>query len=65
MQHTVHTVILTIVKTTDNGKDLINKVDSCYYSAWDKLIIIGSVAFAVVGILVPFIIQCYGKFHLD
>ncbi|HQB08814.1 MAG TPA: hypothetical protein PLW37_03020 [bacterium] len=41
--------------------DLIAKVDSFYNSAWNKLIIVGSVAFAIVGVIVPFVIQWYQK----
>ena len=39
--------------------ELINKVDSYYNNCWDKLVIIGSVSFAVVGLIIPFVIQWY------
>lgn len=45
----------------DYGINLINKVDQFYNSAWEKLVIIGTVSFAVIGILVPFVIQWYQK----
>jgi hypothetical protein len=61
MKDSIQTVIKTIEKTSDNGIELINKVDSFYNSAWDKLIIIGTFSFAIIGILVPFIIQWYQK----
>ena len=61
MIDTLQTVIKIVEKTTDNGLELINKVDSFYNSAWDKLILVGSVAFGVIGILVPFVIQWYQK----
>lgn len=41
--------------------DLITKVDTFYNSAWQKLIIVGSVAFAFIGIVLPLIIQWYQK----
>lgn len=61
MKDTLQTIVKTIDKCTDNSIELINKVDSFYNSAWDKLIIVGSVSFAVIGVLVPFIIQWYQK----
>lgn len=41
--------------------ELLNYVNEFYNSAWEKLIIIGSVAFAIIGIVVPLIIQWYQK----
>jgi hypothetical protein len=61
MTNTIYTVIKTIEKTADYGIELINKVDSFYNSAWDKLILVGTVAFGVIGILIPFVIQWYQK----
>lgn len=61
MSDTLQKIIKTVEKTADNGIELINKVDSFYNSAWDKLIVVGSVAFGVIGILVPFVIQWYQK----
>ncbi|MBN8653501.1 MAG: hypothetical protein J0L67_18880 [Cytophagales bacterium] len=65
MIDTIKTVNQAIERASVNdGIDLINKVDSFYNSAWDKLIIVGSVAFGVIGILVPFVIQWYQKKNL-
>lgn len=61
MSDSIQNVIRTIEKTSNDGIDLINKVDSFYNSAWDKLIMMGTVAFAIVGIVVPLIIQWYQK----
>jgi hypothetical protein len=61
MGDTLHTIIETINNTEVNGINLINKVDSFYKSAWDKLILIGSIAFGVIGIIVPYVIQWYQK----
>lgn len=44
-----------------NEIDLIDKIDSFYSNAWDKLIIVGSVAFAIVGIVLPLVIQWYQR----
>jgi hypothetical protein len=41
--------------------EIINQVNEFYNSAWEKLILIGTIAFAIVGILVPFLIQWYQK----
>lgn len=61
MTDSLNNSIKLIERATDNGLELINKVDSFYNSAWDKLILVGSVAFGVIGILVPFVIQWYQK----
>jgi hypothetical protein len=61
MSDTLKTVGRTVEVTTDNTMDLISMVDSFYNSAWNKLIIVGSVSFAVIGILIPFVIQWYQK----
>ena len=41
--------------------EIINRIDQFYDSAWDKLIIIGTISFGIVGIVVPLIIQWYQK----
>lgn len=41
--------------------EIINQVNEFYNSAWDKLIIVGTIAFAIVGLLVPLLIQWYQK----
>lgn len=61
MIDSLQTVVESIEQNTVSGIELINNVDSFYNSAWDKLIIVGSVAFGVIGILVPFVIQWYQK----
>lgn len=54
-------LIAISVEATNNGMDLITAVDGFYNSAWNKLIIVGSVSLAIVGVLVPIIIQIYQK----
>ncbi len=61
MTDTLKTIIDTVQVNTNNSIDLIQKVDSFYNNAWDKLIIFGSVIFAIVGIAVPIAIQWYQK----
>ena len=57
LQHLADTIF---IKQGEN-LDLLNKVDAFYNSAWSKLIIIGTVAFAIVGIVIPLAIQWYQK----
>lgn len=45
--------------------EIINAVDQFYNSAWDKLIIMASISFGIVGIIVPIIIQWYQKKSLN
>jgi hypothetical protein len=44
-----------------NEIDIINSVNEFYNSAWEKLIIVGTIALTIIGILVPLIIQWYQK----
>ena len=55
--------LVTILIQTDPSQqvDLIQKIDSLYNNAWNKLVIVGSVAFAIVGIIVPLVIQWYQR----
>ena len=65
MIDSIQTAIKTIENISDNGIDLITKVDSFYNSAWDKLIIVVTLSFAIIGILIPFVIQWYQKKTLN
>jgi hypothetical protein len=64
MKDTIQTIIKTVESSSLDGIELINKVDSFYNSAWDKLIVSGSLALAVIGLLVPYLIQWYQKKNL-
>ena len=44
-----------------NDLDILQHVDSFYNSAWDKLIIVGTIALGIVGIIAPVTIQWYQK----
>lgn len=61
MKDSLVTVVNTVGKTTSEAVELISNVDSFYNSAWNKLIIVGSLAFGVIGIIVPLVIQWYQK----
>lgn len=64
MKDTIQTIIKTVESSSLDGIELINKVDSFYNSAWIKLIVSGSLALAVIGLLVPYLIQWYQKKNL-
>lgn len=61
MTDTLSTIINAIQENADRSIDLIEKVDSFYNNAWDKLIIFGSILFGLVGVIVPLVIQYYQK----
>jgi hypothetical protein len=61
MKDSLITVTKAVGNTANEAIDLINNVDSFYNSAWDKLIIVGSLAFGVIGVIVPLVIQWYQK----
>ncbi|UMY65434.1 MULTISPECIES: hypothetical protein [unclassified Flavobacterium] len=44
-----------------NSSDILEHVDSFYNSAWDKLVLVGTIALGIVGIIAPVIIQWYQK----
>ena len=58
---TLNTVIKTSQELGVNSLDVLEKVDYFYNSAWNKLVLIGSISFAIVGIVVPLLIQWYQK----
>lgn len=43
----------------ENYLDIVNKIDQFYNSAWDKLIIAGSLILLVVGFVIPIVTQLY------
>jgi hypothetical protein len=61
MLDSLKNVVENTQKISDNNVDIITKIDAFYNNAWNKLIILGSVLFAVVGIFVPLFIQWYQK----
>ncbi|MCH8012002.1 MAG: hypothetical protein IIA61_08665 [Candidatus Marinimicrobia bacterium] len=61
MKETLDTVKTIYQQTLADYIDIIQKVDAFYNSAWDKLIIIGSVAFVIMGVAVPLIVQWYQR----
>jgi len=68
LQTVAKPVVATIVKQAvatekpvNDALEILSKVNEFYSSAWDKLILFGTVSFAIVGIFVPLIIQWYQK----
>lgn len=61
MSDTLHTIINAIQDNADRSIDLIDKVDNFYNNAWNKLILFGSILFAIVGVFIPLVIQWYQK----
>lgn len=61
MKETVKNIADAIQNSIANQIDIIDKVDTFYNNAWDKLILVGVVAFGIIGIIVPVIIQWYQK----
>jgi hypothetical protein len=57
----LQTLFIVIQTATTELIDIVNKVDSFYNSAWNKLIIFGSISFGIIGLIVPYIIQIYQK----
>lgn len=45
----------------ERNLDIIDKVDAFYNNAWDKLVLFGSILFALVGVFVPIVIQWYQR----
>jgi hypothetical protein len=61
MIDTLVTIIKSAQVNTIDTFDLLEKVDGFYKNAWDKLILIASVAITIVGFVVPWVIQLYQK----
>lgn len=57
----INTIFKVIQENSDQNLDIINKVDTFYNNAWNKIALVGSIAFGIVGIVVPFVIQSYQK----
>ena len=52
------------LQTVDNI-DYLNQIDSFYNSAWDKLVLTGSIVIGLVGIAVPILIQFWQQRNLE
>ncbi len=48
-------------KATLESLDVLEKVDAFYNNAWAKLLLFGSILFAIVGIFVPIALQWYQR----
>ena len=56
--------LTTKLQTVDNI-DYLNQIDSFYNSAWDKLVLTGSIVIGLVGIVVPILIQFWQQRNLE
>lgn len=61
MPDSLHHIVDTLILKQNENYDLLNKVDTFYQSAWTKLMISGSISFAIIGIIVPLILQWYQR----
>lgn len=61
MTDTLNTIIGAIQAQSNNAIDLIQKVDTFYNNAWNKLIFVITIGFAIVGIIVPLFLQWLQK----
>lgn len=61
MPDSLRHIIDSIQTNVEKRFDIIDKVDSFYNNAWTKLIVFGSILFALVGIFVPLLIQWFQK----
>lgn len=57
-------IIDTVKAPSKDSMDLLYKMDSFYNNAWTKLILVVTIAFAIIGIVVPVLIQWYQKREL-
>lgn len=61
MPDSLNKIVDTIFIKQNENYELLNNVNAFYETSWNKLIIIGTVSFAIVGIIVPLILQWYQK----
>lgn len=61
MTDSVKHIIDTVHVYQKDSYELVEKVNSFYDTAWNRLILIGSVSFALIGIVLPLLIQWYQK----
>ena len=61
MRNIFFTILQNSQESKISGIELLEKVNNFYNSAWDKLIIIGTISFGIIGIVIPLLIQWYQK----
>jgi len=63
---TIHTKVIidTLRMPSKDSMDLLNKMDSFYNNSWSKLMIVVTIAFSIIGIIMPILVQWYQKKEL-
>lgn len=61
MGDTLQTILNAIETSGKEQTEIISKVNEFYNSAWEKLVLIGTVSFGIVGIIIPMAIQWYQR----
>jgi hypothetical protein len=61
MDETLQKVLNAINSNTMDAVDIVQKIDTFYNNAWNKLIFLITVGFTIVGVIVPLFIQWLQK----
>lgn len=57
----IYLILIKLQENVIDGLELVEKIDSLYNSAWNKLVIVGSIAFGIIGIVMPILLQWYQR----
>lgn len=57
----IYLILIKLQEKVIDGLELVEKIDSFYNSAWNKLVIVGSIAFGIIGIVMPILLQWYQR----
>lgn len=61
MEDTLQIILDAINSYNMNEVDIVQKIDSFYNNAWNKLILVITIGFTIVGVIVPLFIQWLQK----
>lgn len=59
MNNFLLTISTSVMARTQENLDVINKIDQFYNNAWNKMVLLVSGAFFVIGFLMPLFLQWY------
>jgi len=62
--HVVKVIVDTVRAPSKDSLELLNKLDGFYNNSWSRLLIFVTLSFAIVGIVIPVLIQWYQKKEL-